>query len=345
MNGPERLAHHLWRDAMTRLNRLLSAALAVTSVAALGTSAANAVTIVRPTINIPTIKVTPVRPVIPTVTHAPSLPTHAPSLPTTHAPASVSPMHTHVTAPDPNSVPWANVGAATTLNPNVAVPAHTGPAIAAVFNGKPVIKLTNVNGNETTVYYLSRDQKHIVAAISSISAPTTHAPPQNVATTQPAANHPAAANEPANSGPKVTFTPVSYPELTDALGRPMGYVNAQGQAVYFPNGQMPHGFVVGPNHTIQTYVESTTTPAPTPAPVSKPAPAPAPQQPASSKPAANSGHTVTFTPVKYPELTDAYGAPIGYVNAQGQAVYFPNGHMPAGFSVGPNHTIETYIKS
>ena len=252
--------------------------------------------------------------------------------PATNAPASVSSTHTPVTAPDPNSVPWANVGAATTLDPNVAVPAHTGPAIAAVLNGKPVIKLTEVNGNETTVYYLSRDQKHIVSVISSIST----VPPQNVPTAP--SSTPAA-----SSGQKVTFTPVSYPEITDALGRPMGYVNAQGQSVYFNNGQMPAGFVVGPNHTIQTYIKSQS--VPTAQPVSQPAPQPQPPQPTSSKPAASSSQKVTFTPVSYPEIYDGAGVPLGYTNAQGQSVYFPNGVMPPGFSVGPNHTIVTYNKS
>jgi len=209
--------------------------------------------------------------------------------------------------------------------------------VAAELNGKPVIKVSYVNGNELTVFYLSADGKHILGVISSISAPATQAPPQNVATAQPVANQPA----PQPSGQEVTFTPVKYPEITNANGSPIGYVNAQGQAVYFPNGQIPYGFVVGPNHTIETYVSSTTTPSP----ASKPAPAPAPQQPASSKPAPSSSQSVTYTPVKYPEITDANGSPIGYINAQGQAVYFPNGQMPPGFSIGPNNTIETYVKS
>jgi hypothetical protein len=153
--------------------------------------------------------------------------------------------------------------------------------------------------------------------------PATHAP------TLPATHAPTPS--------KVNFTPVKYPEITDALGRPIGYVS-QGKPVYFPNGHMPAGFVVGPNHTIETYVSSTSTP---PTPVNKPAPAP--QQPSSSKPAAH--QQVTFKPVSYPEITDGYGRPIGYTNGQGQAVYFNNGQMPAGFSVGPNHTIQTYIKS
>jgi len=117
------------------------------------------------------------------------------------------------------------------------------------FNGKPVIKVSYVNGNELTVFYLSADAKHVVGAVSSISAPATHAPPQNVATAQPVANQPT----PQSS---VTFTPVKYPEITNAYGSPIGYVNAQGQAVYFPNGQMPSGFSIGPNHTIETYVKS-----------------------------------------------------------------------------------------
>jgi hypothetical protein len=252
--------------------------------------------------------------------------------PATNAPASVSSTHTPATAPDPNSVPWANVGAATTLDPNVPVPAHTGPAIAAVLNGKPVIKLTEVNGNETTVYYLSRDQKHIVSVISSIST----VPPQNVPTAP--SSTPAA-----SSGQKVTFTPVSYPEIYDGAGVPLGYVNAQGQSVYFNNGQMPAGFVVGPNHTIETYIKSQS--APTAQPVSQPAPQPQPPQPTSSKLAASSSQKVTFTPVSYPEIYDGAGVPLGYVNAQGQSVYFNNGVMPPGFSVGPNHTIVTYNKS
>jgi len=260
---------------------------------------------------------------MPAVTHITSTvkpATHAPALPATHAPASVA----------------SNVGVATTLDPNIPVPAHTGPAIATFLNGKPVIKLTNVHGNETTVYYLSSDQKHILSVISSIST----VPPQHVATTQPV-NQPAAQpGQPSSSGHGVTSTPVSYKEIKDAYGRPMGYVNAQGQSIYFPNGQMPAGFTVGPDNTIQTYVTTTSTPTP------PSHPAPAPQPPAPSKPpAASSGHHVTSTPVSYKEIKDAYGRPMGYINAQGLAVYFPNGQMPPGFSVGPNNTIQTYIKS
>jgi hypothetical protein len=309
---------------MTRLTRLLSAALAATSVAALGVSAANAAVIVRPTINIPTV-----RPVLPTVTRAPTLPaTHAPTLPTTYAPTLPA-----TRAPAP-IVPGVVLPA-----DHVALPPHPTSVVAAELNGKPVIKVSYVNGNEVTVFYLSADAKHVVGAISSISAPATQAPPQNVATAQPVASQPSTPP----SGEKVTFTPVKYPEITNATGSPVGYFNAQGQAVYFPNGQMPYGFSLGPNHTIETYIMSTSTA--TPASKPNPAPAPAPQHPASSKPASSPSQSVTYTPVKYPEITDAYGGPIGYVNAQGQAVYFPNGQMPAGFSIGPNHTIETYIKS
>ena len=226
--------------------------------------AAVTVTVPRPVINIPkpaipAVKpailvvrpvISAVKPAMPAVTHAAVSAvkpvTHAPVLPATHAPASASSTHTPVTAPDPNSVPWANVGGATTLNPNVPVPAHTGPAIAAVLNGKPVIKLTNVNGNETTIYYLSSDQKHIVSVISSIST----APPKNVAPAQP--------GQPFSSGHNVTtFTPVSYQEIKGASGAAIGYIYAQGQPVYFDNGQIPPGFSVGPNNTITTVVKTT----------------------------------------------------------------------------------------
>ena len=308
---------------MTRFTRLLSAALAATSVAALGASVANAAVIVRPTTNIPSV-----RPVLPTVTHAPTLPaTHAPTLPVTHAPTLPA---THTP-----TLPATHAPVVLPAD-HVAIPPHPTSVVAAEFNGKPVIKVSYVNGNELTVFYLSADAKHVVGAVSSISAPATHAPPQNVATAQPVANQPT----PQSS---VTFTPVKYPEITNAYGSPIGYVNAQGQAVYFPNGQMPSGFVVGPSHTIETSISSTMAPSPASKPA--PAPAPAPQQPSSSKPAPSSSQSVTFTPVKYPEITDAYGSPIGYINAQGQAVYFPNGQMPSGFSIGPNHTIETYVKS
>lgn len=304
------------------------------------------VAVAKPTVPVVTHPVSAPKPLAATTTvatHTPAQPaTHAApaSTPSTHAPASTVSTHTATStssthsATDPNSVPWANLGGATTLDPNVPVPAHTGPAIAAELNGKPVIKLTNVSGNETTVYFLSRDQKHILSVISSIS--TT--PPQHVATTQPvtpATGHP---GQPPSSGQTITSTPVSYPEIKDALGRPIGYVNAQGQGVYFNNGQIPAGYTVGPNNTIQTYV--TTTSAPTPP--SHPTPAPAPQPPAASKPPAST--TTTFKPTSYPEIKDAYGAPMGYVSPQGP-VYFPNGRMPPGYFVGPNNTIETYIKS
>jgi hypothetical protein len=214
-----------------------------------------------------------------------------------------------------------------TLDPNVPVPPHTGPAIAAVLDGKPVIKLTDVRGNETTVYYLTGDQKHIVAAISSIST----VPPQNVATTQP----PAPSKPPA--GPVTTFTPTSYPEIKGAGDVPIGYVGPQGP-VYFPNGRMPPGYALGPNNTIETYIKTTTVP-PQNVATTQPQQQSHPQQPAPSKPPAT-----TFTPTSYPEIKDAYGAPIGYVGPQGP-VYFPNGQMPPGYSTGPNNTIETYIKS
>jgi hypothetical protein len=318
---------------MTRFARLASAALAATSVAALATSAANAAVTIRPTISVtpvrPTITVAPVRPTIsvapvrPTVavtpvrtaiTVAPVRPvipspgaTHAPTLPVTHAPVPGVPLPAH----------------------HVAIPPNPTSSVAAELGGKPVIKVSYAKGNELTVYYLSPDAQHVVGVVSGISAPASTPPATHVPPPTP----------PVVTGKKVTFTPVSYPEITDALGRPMGYVNAQGQAVYFPNGQMPQGFTVGPNHKIDTYVMSTSTPSPASKPA--PAPPPAPQHPASSKPAV---HSVTFTPVSYPEITDAYGAPMGYVD-HGLPVYFPNGHMPMGFSLGPNHTIETYKKS
>src|SRR5579863_7683709 len=148
---------------MTRLTRLVSAALVATSVAALGVSAANAAVIVRPTINSPTV-----RPVLPAVrqgqllpaTHAPTLPaTHAPTLPATHAPV----------VPVPGMVLPAD---------HVAIPPHPTSVVAAELNGKSVIKVSYANGNELTVLYLSADAQHIVEAVSSISAPATHAPPQ-----------------------------------------------------------------------------------------------------------------------------------------------------------------------
>jgi hypothetical protein len=244
------------------IRKSLLAAFGTVAVAAIwipqASQAAVTITVPRPVISIPRVTIPAVKPAIPTV--RPVVSAVKPAMPAvkqpisvsvaTHATASVSSTHTPVTAPDPNSVPWANVGGTTTLDPNVAVPPHTGPAIAAVLNGKPVIKLTDVNGNETTVYYLSRDQKHIVAAISS----TSTVPPQNVAATQP--QQPSSSKPAASSGQKVTSTPVSYPEIKDAYGAPMGYVNAQGQNVYFPNGQMPIGFSVGPNNTIETYTKS-----------------------------------------------------------------------------------------
>jgi hypothetical protein len=138
IEGLERPAHVHRRDIMTRFARLLSAALAAASVAALSASPANATVVPRPTINIPTVR---------------------PALPATHVPTRTSAQQ------------WSP--------------------------SKP-----------------------------------------------PAPSH------------KITFTPVKYPEITDAYGRPMGYVNAQGQAVYFSNGRMPAGFSVGPNHTILTYIKS-----------------------------------------------------------------------------------------
>jgi hypothetical protein len=148
-------------------------ALAATSVAALGVSAANAAVIVGPTINIPTV-----RPMLPAVrqgqllpaTHAPTLPaTHAPTLPATHAPV---------------------LGVVLPAD-HVAIPPHPTSVVAAELNGKSVIKVSYANGNELTVLYLSADAQHIVGAVSSISALATHAPPQNVATAQPVANQPA----------------------------------------------------------------------------------------------------------------------------------------------------------
>jgi hypothetical protein len=299
---------------MTSLSRLLSIALAATSVAALGVSTANAAVAVRPAITI-----TPVRPAIPAVHpvvaaprpvttlqigHAASLPViHAP-LPATHAPV---PPATHASTTPASSAPadhWMPGGSYVLPANHVALPPHATSSVAAVLGGKPVIKGSYVNGNGTTVYYLSKDAQHIVGVISSISdapQPATHVPPQNGPVPQPAnqpATQPSSSKPAAGSGQTVTETPVSYQEITDAYGRPMGYVNAQGQAVYFPNGQMPAGFTVGPNHKIQTYISSTSTPAP----ASKPAQAP--QQPSSSKPAANSGQRVTETPVSYPEITD-----------------------------------------
>ena len=45
------------------------------------------------------------------------------------------------------------------------------------------------------------------------------------------------ANKPVTPFHKITFTPVKYPEIADAF--PMGYLNAEGQAVYFPDGRLP----------------------------------------------------------------------------------------------------------
>lgn len=247
--------------------------------------AAVTVTVPRPVINIPKVAIPAVKPVIPavrpmisaikpTVTHPalapkPVTPSVHPAAASTHAAvathATGSPA-THASAP----------GVATTLDPNIPVPAHTGPAIAIVLNGKPVIKLTNVNGNETTVYYLSSDQKHIVSVISSISTgpsqstaptqPSNQPAPQQTASTQPAPapqppapapQQPAPSKPPASSGHKTTYTPVSYPEIKGANGGAIGYINDKGQPIYFNNGQLPPGFFVGPNNTIQTNIKST----------------------------------------------------------------------------------------
>ena len=183
----------------------------------------------------------------------------------------------------------------------------------------------------------------VSSSISAAPLPGTHAPPQNDATTPPA-NQPA--TQPSSSGQKITATPVSYPEIKGAYNRPIGYVNAQGQNVYFPNGQIPSNFVArpeqyGPDLHYDRQQREFAEPS---SPDSRHQLRRLSRRLRANRRPIPSTRRPTVL-VSYPEIKDGYGRAMGYINAQGQAVYFPNGQMPAGFSVGPNNTIQTYIKS